>query len=223
MLPRLRRPVDAGHGLRYLTIVALAIATVLVVAACERPQAQEPEPRATLALSPTAARLVTPTPISPTTVPPPEATMIPQATTVVAKLDEPAPDFELELFDGGTVRLSDLKGKVVVLNFWASWCPPCRKEMPAFERTWQEYRDRGVVFVGVAVQDDEADSRAFAQEAGVTYPIGMDWNGRIFQSYRPTSMPTTFLIDREGVVSRKIVNYANEAVLRLFLKGQLDQ
>ena len=162
-------------------------------------------------------------PATTTSVPAPAVTAIPVAAMDVARVGGPAPDFELELFDGGKVRLSDFEGKVVVLNFWASWCPPCREEMPGFERTWLAYRDQGVVFVGVAVQDYEPDSRAFVEETGVTYPIGMDRTGRIVRSYRPTSMPTTFLIDREGVISRRISNYANEGMLKIFLKVQLDQ
>ena len=203
-----------------MVIAALA---ALAATGCDQPQAQRPESAATPVSSYTPTPQ--PTPISDTQseVPKPAQAFVPLAASEIARVGEPAPDFELELFGGSKVRLSDYEGNVVVLNFWASWCPPCRREMPAFERTWREYRDQGVVFVGVAVQDHEPDSRAFAEETGVTYPIGMDWNGRIFQSYRPTSMPTTFLIDREGVVSRRIANYANEAMLRIFLKGQLDQ
>lgn len=141
----------------------------------------------------------------------------------VAKLDEHAPDFEIALFDGEVIRLSDLEGSVVVLNFWASWCPPCRWEMPSFEHMSKEYKDKGVIFLGVAISDYSPDARAFADKTGVTYPIGLDESGEIARSYRPTSMPTTFFIDREGVVSRKLVSVANEAVLRVFLDGQLNQ
>lgn len=144
-------------------------------------------------------------------------------TATIAQVGEPAPGFELTLFDGETLNLSDLEGKVVVLNFWASWCPPCRWEMPAFERIWQEYEDEGVVFVGVAVSDWEPDARAFAEQTGVTYPIGLDDSGEIARTYRPVSMPTTYFIDREGKVSRKLVSVANEAVLRLFIQGQLKE
>ncbi|MDA0769095.1 MAG: redoxin domain-containing protein [Chloroflexi bacterium] len=202
-------------------IVSTAMLATLVVVSCSQPQAAVPASTAT----PASLATATPTaiPDAPSNEPAPAVTFIPVTTSEIAQLGELAPDFELELFGGGKVLLSDYRGDVVVLNFWASWCPPCRKEMPAFERTWQEYRDQGVVFVGVAVQDHEPDARAFAEETGVSYPIGMDWNGRIFQSYRPTAMPTTFLIDREGVVSRRIVSYANEAMLKIFLKGQLDQ
>ena len=93
--------------------------------------------------------------------------------------------------------------------------------MPAFERMYQEYSDKGVMFVGVAVSDDPANAKAFADEIGVTYPIGADFAGRISRVYRPTTMPTTFFIDREGVIQRRLVSVANEGVLRIFLKGQL--
>jgi peroxiredoxin len=141
----------------------------------------------------------------------------------MAQRGQLAPDFELTLFDGETMRLSDLRGKIVVLNFWASWCPPCRWEMPDFEEMWQEYGDRDVVFVGVAISDFEESAFAFAQETGVTYPVGLDYTGDIARAYRPTSMPTTFFIDREGIVSRKLVSVANKAVLRVFLDGQLRE
>ena len=139
----------------------------------------------------------------------------------VARVDEPAPDFQMPLFDGGVINLSDYRGDVIVLNFWASWCGPCRWEMPAFERMYQEYGDKGVMFVGVAISDDPANAQAFADEVGVTYPIGADFAGRIARVYRPTTMPTTFFIDREGVIQRRLVSVANEGVLRICLKGQL--
>ena len=134
---------------------------------------------------------------------------------------EPAKEFELALFDGRTLRLADLRGNVVVLNFWVSWCPPCRAEMPAFERIWQEYRDQGVIFVGVAgVLDTEEDARAFAEKVGVTYLLGRDATGQISKDYRALTLPTTFIIDRQGNEVRKF-GVANEGALRIFLKGQL--
>ena len=133
----------------------------------------------------------------------------------------PAHQFELTLFNGETLRLSDLRGSVVVLNFWASWCPPCRWEMPAFERIWQEYRDQGVVFFGIAISDEEEKARSFAQKAGITYPLALDPTGNLAVTYRALSLPTTFLIDRQGNEARKF-GIANDAALRIFLKGLLD-
>lgn len=131
-----------------------------------------------------------------------------------------AHDFDLMLFSGETLGLSDLRGQVVVLNFWASWCPPCRWEMPSFESMYQEYRDQGVVFVGVAVSDFEEDAREFVELTGATYPIGRDLTG-IARDYRVLSLPTTVFIDAEGKVARTLTNVANEAVLRLFIEGQI--
>jgi thiol-disulfide isomerase/thioredoxin len=131
-----------------------------------------------------------------------------------------AHDFELTLFNGETLALSELRGQVVVLNFWASWCPSCRWEMPAFETMYQEYQDRGVIFVGVAVSDFEEDAREFAEMTGVTYPIGLDLTG-ISRDYRVLTLPTTVFINAEGRVARTLKNAANETVLRLFIEGQI--
>ena len=165
--------------------------------------------------SPTATAL-------PTATPDP-ATPTPAPTPVTVRLSGDgslAQDFNLTLFSGETLALSDLRGQVVVLNFWASWCPPCRWEMPSFESMYQEYRDQGVVFVGVAVSDFEEDARAFADMTGVTYPIGRDLSG-IARDYRVLSLPTTVFIDTEGKVAKTLKNAANEAVLRLFIEGQI--
>ena len=90
----------------------------------------------------------------------------------------PAPDFRLNTFDGQTLQLSDLRGQAVVINFWASWCIPCRDEAPILEKTWREYRDRGVVLVGVAYLDDEKPARDFITEFTITYPNGPDLGHR---------------------------------------------
>ena len=134
----------------------------------------------------------------------------------------PPSHMSLTLFDGRSVDLSIFEGSVVLLNFWASWCPPCRQEMPAFERVWQEYRDRGVVFIGIAVSDTEEEARGFADEVGVTYPLALDPGGRWAAKYGAFSLPTTVLVDRRGVEARTIRNAANEAVLRIFLDGMLE-
>ena len=126
-----------------------------------------------------------------------------QSRGLVAREGHPAPDFTLELFDGGNFRLSEQHGKAVVLNFWASWCAPCREEMPAFEQTYRAYRDRGVVFVGVAVRDDPAAARALLKELGITYPAGLEEGNAITVPYRLVGMPTTVFIGRDGRLVRK--------------------
>ena len=151
-------------------------------------------------------------------------TAVPRRILIRGKTEvEAAPPFDLTLFNQETLSLADLDGKVVVLNFWASWCPPCRFEMPDFEAAWKEYRDQGVVFVGVAVSDSEEDARSFAEETGVTYPIGLDGEGVTSVAYEVTSLPTTVFIDREGRIVRRLAARANMGALKIFLRGLLGE
>jgi cytochrome c biogenesis protein CcmG/thiol:disulfide interchange protein DsbE len=113
---------------------------------------------------------------------------------------ELAPDFALTLLDGSEVTLADLRGQVVVLNFWASWCSPCRREAPALQETWATHKDEGVAFIGVTYQDAQGASQRFIQEFGITYPNGMDEKGRISRAYGVMGVPETFVIDRDGKV-----------------------
>lgn len=174
--------------------------------------------------TPTATPEPPPGPPSPTPEPTVTATPAPTPRTILSTSSteaEAATDFEVETFDGETLRLSDLNGKVVVLNFWASWCPPCRWEMPFFETMWQEYRDQGVVFVGIAMSDTFENVKAFAEEAGVTYPVGLDTTTEIARAYEVLSLPTTFFIGKDGNIERKLTSAANEGLLKVFLRGQL--
>jgi cytochrome c biogenesis protein CcmG/thiol:disulfide interchange protein DsbE len=116
---------------------------------------------------------------------------------------KPAPDFSLTLFDGRTIRLSDFRGKVVFLNFWASWCPPCRAEARMLEQAWQRYKDQGVVFLGVEIQDKEEAARGFIQEFGITYINGRDPQNRIAIDYGVYGIPETFFIDKDGRITYK--------------------
>ncbi|HET7010464.1 MAG TPA: TlpA disulfide reductase family protein [Anaerolineales bacterium] len=109
-----------------------------------------------------------------------------------------APDFSLTGFDGRTVTLSELRGQVVVINFWASWCPPCREEAAYLERTWRAYRDRGVVFIGVDWVDTEKEALAYIDEFDITYLNGPDIGTRIAQAYNIQGVPETFFVDKSG-------------------------
>ncbi len=126
-------------------------------------------------------------------------------------VDQPAPDFALTNLDGETVRLSDFRGKTVVLNFWASWCPPCREEMPDFQELWDERGEGGsddlvMIALDFLVQDTMADARKFVEGNGFTFPVLFDTaDGAVADRYRVRGLPATFFIDREGVV--RSVNY----------------
>lgn len=110
----------------------------------------------------------------------------------------PAPDFSLTTFAGETLTLSELRGQVVIINFWASWCPPCRDEAPYLEATWRKYRDRGVVFIGVDYVDAEPNALAFIAEFDITYPNGPDIGQEIALAYRIKGVPETFYVDKSG-------------------------
>jgi cytochrome c biogenesis protein CcmG/thiol:disulfide interchange protein DsbE len=111
-----------------------------------------------------------------------------------------APDFTLTGFDEKSVTLHDLRGQVVIVNFWASWCPPCREEAAYLERTWRDYQGRGVVFLGVDWVDTEKEALAYIAEFNITYFNGPDLGTRIAQAYRIRGVPETFFIDKNGQV-----------------------
>lgn len=133
----------------------------------------------------------------------------------------PAPDFEIPLFSGGTFRLSEHRGQVVVVNFWASWCPPCRDEAPVLERAWQRYRDQGVVLVGLDIWDSEEDARAFLAEFGITYPNGPDSNGDTAIEYGLTGIPETFFIRPDGTIARHWIGPLTDEQISAFIEETL--
>ena len=113
-----------------------------------------------------------------------------------------APDFDLEALDGGRIKLADLRGKVVMVNLWASWCPPCRAEMPAIEQVYQQYKARGleVVAVNATYRDSEAEARSFLNGLGVTFPVALDRDGLTNRQYYVQLLPSTYFIARDGTI-----------------------
>ena len=135
----------------------------------------------------------------------------------VTRIGKPAPQMTFTTFQGGSMDLREQLGRPVVVNFWASWCGPCRQEAIVLEKLWQAYGDKGVVFIGVDIQDSDADARAFISEFGVTYPNGMDNGGRISIDYGVIGIPVTFLIDREGIVARRWVGSVRQSQITPWL------
>ena len=134
----------------------------------------------------------------------------------------PAPEFAEEGLDGGEIRSSLLEGKVAVVNFWASWCGPCRKEAPALQRTWEEYSERGVQFLGVDFQDDRASALAFVDEFGLTYPSAFDPTGSLAYEFSVLAIPTTFVIGPDGWIEYQFTGIVTDTRLRDILDGLLD-
>jgi cytochrome c biogenesis protein CcmG, thiol:disulfide interchange protein DsbE len=139
-------------------------------------------------------------------------------------LNRPAAAFSLTTFSGAPVSLESLRGKVVVLNFWASWCvPACYDEAPALERTWREYKDKGVMVVGVDVQDKEEAAREFIAKFNHTFPIAPDPKGHVSVDYGVYGVPETFFIDRKGRVRFKQVGALTDEIARRHLDTLLKE
>jgi cytochrome c biogenesis protein CcmG/thiol:disulfide interchange protein DsbE len=118
---------------------------------------------------------------------------------------KPAAPFTITRFDGGKLALADLRGKAVFLNFWASWCPPCRAEARDLEAAWRKVKDKNMVFIGVALQDTDRNSIEFLKEFDITYPNGKDESGKIAVDYGTWGIPESFFLDPQGRITYKHV------------------
>ncbi|MCH2319486.1 MAG: TlpA family protein disulfide reductase [SAR202 cluster bacterium] len=121
-----------------------------------------------------------------------------------------APSFVAPKVGGQLVSLENYKNKPLVLNFWASWCPPCRDETPGMERIWRKYEDQGVVILGINVQDGEKEAERYISEFGVTFSNALDLDGSITVDYGVTGLPVTFFIDNDSVVTGRWVGSISE-------------
>jgi len=110
----------------------------------------------------------------------------------------PAPDFTLKSNSGKNIKLSELRGQVVMINFWASWCGPCRQEMPLLDQLYQRYQPMGFTLLGVNVEEDSGAADKILKEIPVSFPVLYDNKSKVSESYQVQAMPSTFLIDRDG-------------------------
>lgn len=133
-----------------------------------------------------------------------------------------APAFTLERLDGdGRLSLESLRGKVVVLNFWAAWCEPCKREVPLFQDAFERYRDEGVTFLGVDTNDFSGNAKRFIERYDVTYPNVRDGSGRVLTRYGGLPLPRTFVIDRAGFVNGYIFGEVREDALHQAIEEAL--
>ena len=142
---------------------------------------------------------------------------------------QPAPDYVMEFFDGyewknePAVKLSDMQGNVVVMNFWASWCVECRVEADAIEQTWRKYADDGVIFVGIAYADVEPKSIEYMNEFDITYPNAPDLGTDIADAYEITGVPETFIIDQSGEIVHVQIGPIDETTLDMIIADLLTE
>ena len=155
---------------------------------------------------------------------------LPPGTLVAGSVAAPragllAPDFELQTLDGSSMRLSDLRGQVVIVNVWTSWCPPCKREMPAFQRVYQEYESRGLIILAVDAfqQDILEDVRLFVNNNALTFPILLDERSEVLAAYQISAFPSTFFVDQEGVIRKVVIGAVSEPLLRSQVEEMLGQ
>ncbi len=125
--------------------------------------------------------------------------------TLGAQVGELAPEFQLQNLDGQTVSLSSLRGSPVMLNFWATWCPPCREEMPYMQQIHEEWSGRGLVLLAIDVGESPAQVESFMQSHNLSLPVLLDTKKNVAQKYNISGIPTTFFIDKDGVIQEKII------------------
>jgi peroxiredoxin len=128
------------------------------------------------------------------------AALLAPGMEVSPKAGDLAPNFLLETLDGGEIRLSDLRGKGVIVNLWATWCGSCRKEMPQIVAAYDRYQEEGLEIIAVNVQESRSIIRPFVEDFGIEFPVALDRRGAVSDEYRITALPTTYFVDRDGVV-----------------------
>ncbi|WP_042346277.1 thiol-disulfide oxidoreductase ResA [Bacillus massiliigorillae] len=137
---------------------------------------------------------------------------------VVAKGQE-APDFVLTDLEGKKHQLSDYKGQGVFLNFWGTWCPPCKEEMPYMDNQYQQYKDKGVQVLAVNIEESEVAVSSFVKKLGLSFPVPLDRDGRVNDAYGVFNLPVTFLIDKNG----KIIDIIEAGMTEELVRQQMER
>ena len=156
---------------------------------------------------------------------------VPASATTSGAIPSPregfaAPDFTLDTLDGQSVTLSDLRGKAVVVNLWAAWCPPCRAEMPALQAAYEMDRDRGleILAVDMTYQDREQDVLRFVQDFGLTFTVALDRDGTVARQYLLRALPSTFFVGPDGVIRKVVIGGPmSEATIRSTVRQMLEE
>jgi len=157
--------------------------------------------------------------------------IVPSAATTAGNIPAPmegflAPDFELNTLDGEKLSLSSLRGKTVLINFWASWCPPCRSEMPAMQQVFAENDPEAFVILAVnnTQQDRLSAIESFIAERGLSFPVLLDTNGQVTNAFQVRSLPTSFFVDRDGIIREIVIGGPmSEALLRTRVENLLAE
>src|SRR5512143_1630671 len=127
------------------------------------------------------------------------------------------PDFTMTQFDGKVYTLSSLRGRLVVINIWASWCDPCKDEAPQLESVWQAYKAKGVMFFGADYVDTDKPAQAFLASYNITYPNGPDLESKIYRTFRARGVPETYVINQRGEIAKTFIGPVKESDLRAVL------
>jgi cytochrome c biogenesis protein CcmG/thiol:disulfide interchange protein DsbE len=145
------------------------------------------------------------------------------SVAVSLQVGNPVPSFQLTALDGSQIDLGTHQGNVVVINFFASWCDPCREEASDLEAAWQEYQGQGVQFIGIAYKDAESRAQAFLDEFGVTYPSAVEPGNRTARAYGLTGVPETFVVDGQGLLVHHYVGPVSQQQLSQVLDPLLGR
>lgn len=198
------RKNQAPDPLPYILLGGLLAGIVLSwILFKQRSPAVQPTPSATPVYRSSPSITSTPTSLTVIEITPIGTRDAAAAPPSTAGVGQPAPDFSLKTIDGKDFRLSSLKGKAVLINLWASWCPPCRYEMPAIQAAYQKYKDKGLMVLAInfTAQDNLQDAAAFVAEFGLTFPILLDETGDVsIGLYGVRGLPTSYFIDTGGVI-----------------------